>query len=81
MISWMHHLIFVLSNVGLIFDQDLFFFTFIIKNTTTTTIASTIKIPKPIPALKIPDTASQEVIINERNSSITTAKGFIFFMI
>ncbi len=47
----------------------------------TATIATTRKIPKPVPTLKIPAMASQEVkqILNIKR--VNTASAFIFFNI
>ena len=43
--------------------------------------ATTINIPNPIPALKIPSIASQEVKENKRRNSETVISGLLFFMI
>jgi len=50
-------------------------------NTIKATTAITRKIPKPIPALKIPAIASQELKVKEEiHSKVNTAREFIFFM-
>lgn len=38
-------------------------------------------IPNPIPALKIPSIASQEVKENKRRNSVAIIRGLVFFMI
>ena len=56
---------------------DFYFFpNFIIIATMATTTASTINIPKPIPALKIPSTRSQDVNKNEKKNTVNSVKGF-----
>lgn len=61
---------------------DSYFFANLTRiNTITTITAAAMNIPKPIPALKIPSIASQEVKKKERRSSVLTESGFIFFMI
>lgn len=49
-------------------------------NTTTTSIATIINIPKPIPALNTPSITSQEVNNNEIKNSVITLSEFIFFI-
>jgi hypothetical protein len=39
------------------------------KNTIATITAMTMKIPKPIPALKMADMAAQELMMNERKNN------------
>jgi len=46
-----------------------------------TIIATTIKIPKLMPALNIPDMAAQELNRVEVNNNTTTVIGFIFFIL
>jgi hypothetical protein len=63
-----------------------FFANFAITTIIITTIATAINIPTPIPALKMPSIASQEVKENEIRNSIITASEFVinefvFFMI
>jgi hypothetical protein len=41
------------------------------KNTIATITAMTMKMPKPIPALKIADMAAQELMMNERKNNTT----------
>lgn len=43
-------------------------------------ITTTIKIPKPIPALKIPPTTSHELSIEERRNKINAVRSFEFFI-
>lgn len=50
------------------------------KYTMMPTTASTIKIPKPIPALKIPAIASQELRAKDINSNADTVRKLNFFI-
>ena len=52
----------------------------ITKNAIKPTMASTIKMPTPIPALKIPAIASQELKEKDRNNNVNTVRKFIFFI-
>ena len=65
----------------LVLIDTYFFVNLLMTNTTTTTIAMTINIPKPIPALKIPSIASQEVNKKGTSNSVITVRGFIFFIL
>jgi hypothetical protein len=62
-------------------NYDYFLLHFISITTITTMMAMTIKIPKPIPALKIPVTTEQELNSVERNSITPIVTGFIFFKV
>jgi hypothetical protein len=50
------------------------------KYTMMPAMASTIKIPKPIPALKIPAIASQELKEKDINSNANTVRKLNFFI-
>jgi hypothetical protein len=51
-----------------------------IRIMTSIIITTQIKIPTPIPALKIPPTTLHELIINERNTKKNTLKNLEVFM-
>lgn len=64
----------------LYFYELLFFPDFITITTIPTIMAITMKIPKPIPALKIPATASQEVRSSDIINREKTVTEFAFFI-
>lgn len=59
---------------------DLFFPARIMIATIIPITATTIKIPKPIPALKMPSIAAHELSIKEKSKRLTTDKRVIPFM-